>query len=132
MLKKHEKIVKITITFILILCVLGLSMIQQVYCAVTKDVEPCFNGCEACSAKIVSFTDTTLGQTVTPVSCDHDHTMVYLVPNGGNYTISWTANADVLGLAPQQIGTNSFVAGTDCKVNTPCITVSSTVQTART
>lgn len=118
------------IIILLVLCVLGLSLIPSGHAGVaTKDVEPTFTGCEACSAKITNFVvnEGAVTVVVTPVTGPHN-VPVYLVPNGDVYAVSWTANSDLLGLATPQTSVNTFTAGTDCQINTPSITVCSTVQ----
>ena len=120
----NTKKIVILVLFILVLCLLGLATLSKSY-ATTKDVEPQFNGCEACSA---SVTQVSYGSTiVAPVTGPHG-VNVYLIPNGDSYTVAWQAYADVLGLAPWNTGSQTFTAGTDCHINTPTITVCSTVQ----
>jgi hypothetical protein len=115
------------IIFLLVLCVLGLSMIPMSHSSVAKkDVEPCFNGCPAIvnSATVTSVNDS--AGVVTPLV--YNGANVYLIPDGASYTVAWQAYTDALGLGPWQTGSTSFTAGTCCKINTPCVTVCSTLQ----
>lgn len=88
------------------------------------DIDPVFVGPAACSGEVVSLTID--GAPVEPITWFGQQ--IFVVPNGVEYSIEWTANSDVLGFGAGQSGTSCFVAGTDGLINHPAISVFYTEQ----
>ena len=88
------------------------------------DIDPFFVGPAACSGEV---TQLTVNDVVVDPYVWHGRN-IWVVENGLEYEVSWTANADVLGLAEDQCGVSTFTAGTDGFVNHPAIAVSYTMQ----
>ena len=91
------------------------------------DVDPHFTGAAASSGNVISVTANGVEY---PFALSHGD-KYWLVPNGAAFNVSWTANSDLLGLAPVQSGISGFTAGTDGLVNHPLIAVCYTVQDRR-
>ncbi len=121
----NKKTCVLIVLFVLALVLLGLISIVNSY-PTTKDVVPVFKGCAAESGQV---TEVAIGETVVEPVTWHCK-QVYLIPNGENYTVSWTSDSDLLGLGPDITGSESFTAASGCPphVNYPEITVSYTVQ----
>ncbi len=117
------------IIFLVVLCILGLSMIRPSYAcanhpsATMRDVLPSFSGNAAGSAYVTSVSGW-WGTASGPFSDG-----AYLVPVGDGYNVAWSANADVSG---NQLQTGSaYFADTSnygANVEYPVISVSYTMQ----
>ena len=128
--QSKSKRYKWLIIFVLILCVLGLSILIQTSVAM-RDIVPQFTGDNvAPSANVTSFSYTTCGGArvyVTPISFHGAN--VYLTPNDACWNVTWVANSDGFGLAPVQSGFATGVAPiSGCTEVTPQITVHTTMQ----
>ena len=108
------------IIIILVLCVLGLSAIK-VSSVAMRDVVPQFSGNAGLTASVTSVSNSASGPYADGA---------YLVPVGSSYTVSWTANADVLGNLAQ-IGTSqTYGPNVGITVQYPQIAVAYTMQAA--
>ncbi len=127
--KTNKRNIAILIIFLVVLCILGLSMIRPSYacgncgnhsCVTMKDVTVSFTGNDAASASATLITLSN-GWTYGPVGTNE-----FVIPVGYDYAVSYTAAADYNNWGtPQSLETGlAFYSGDGSVYCTPVISVS--------